>query len=62
MQSRAEWGRLYDPGVASTPQSSDSFILRFSELTEESPTRPRDALLRAFDIALSAFFLLVTLP
>ena len=54
-------GRLYDPGVASTPQSSDSFILRFSELTEASPTRPRDAALRAFDIALSAFFLLASL-
>ena len=62
MQSRAGWGRLYDPGVAMTPQSSDSFILRFSELTEASPTRPRDAALRAFDIVLSAFFLLVTLP
>src|SRR5207247_3218333 len=46
----------------STPQSSDSFILRFSELTEESPARPRDAVLRFFDIALSSFFLLVTLP
>ncbi len=45
-----------------TPQSSDSFILRFSELTEESETRPRDAALRAFDITLSAFFLLVLLP
>ena len=62
MQPRAGWGRLYDPGVASTPQSSDSFILRFSELTEESPARPRDAVLRFFDIALSSFFLLVTLP
>ena len=29
-------GRLYDPGVALTPQTSDSFILRFSELTEGS--------------------------
>jgi len=48
--------------VASTPQSSDSFILRFSELTEGSETRPRDAALRALDIVLSAFFLLVTLP
>jgi lipopolysaccharide/colanic/teichoic acid biosynthesis glycosyltransferase len=48
--------------VAITPQSSDSFIMRFSELTEGSETRPRDAALRAFDIALSAFFLLVTLP
>jgi len=62
MQPRAGWGRLYDPGVASTPQSSDSFILRFSELTEESSARPRDAVLRFFDIALSSFFLLVTLP
>jgi len=54
-------GSLYDQDVA-TPQSSDSFILRFSELTEESETRPRDAALRAFDITLSAFFLLVLLP
>ena len=61
MQPGAEWGRLYDQEVAITP-SSDSFILRFSELTEASPARPRDAALRAFDIALSAFFLLVTLP
>ena len=62
MQSEAGWGRLYDPDVASTPQSSDSLILRFSELTEESETRPRDAALRTFDVVLSAFFLLVTLP
>ena len=48
--------------MAITPQSSDSFILRFSELTEGSETRPRDAALRAFDIVISAFFLLVTLP
>jgi lipopolysaccharide/colanic/teichoic acid biosynthesis glycosyltransferase len=62
MQSGAGRGRLYDHGVASTPQSNDSFILRFAELTEGSEGRPRDAVLRAFDIALSAFFLLVTLP
>jgi len=61
MQVEAQWGRLYDLGVA-TPQTSDSFILRFSELTDGSETRPRDAALRAFDIILSAFFLLVTLP
>ena len=54
--------RLYDHGVAATPQSSDSFSLRFSELTEASPARPRDAALRALDIVLSAFFLLVSLP
>jgi len=61
MQVEAEWGGLYDPGMA-TPQTSDSFILRFSELTDGSETRPRDAALRAFDIVLSAFFLLLTLP
>jgi lipopolysaccharide/colanic/teichoic acid biosynthesis glycosyltransferase len=61
MQPGAGGGRLYDPEVAITP-SSDSFSLRFSELAEASPTRRRDAALRAFDIALSAFFLLVTLP
>jgi lipopolysaccharide/colanic/teichoic acid biosynthesis glycosyltransferase len=61
MQVEAEWGRLYDPGVA-TLQTSDSFILRFSELTDGSETRPRDAALRAVDIVLSAFFLLLTLP
>ena len=54
MQSGAEWGRLYDPGVASTPQSSDSFSLRFSELTEASPTRRRDAALRAFDMLVTS--------
>jgi lipopolysaccharide/colanic/teichoic acid biosynthesis glycosyltransferase len=62
MQFGVGWGRLYDQEVAITPHSSDSFILRFAELTEESETRPRDAALRAFDIALSLFFLLVTLP
>jgi len=62
MQLRVDWGRLYDPSVTSTPYSSDSFILHFSELTKASPTRPRDAVLRGFDIAFAAFFLLVTLP
>jgi lipopolysaccharide/colanic/teichoic acid biosynthesis glycosyltransferase len=61
MQAGAGRGRLYDPDVAITP-SSESFSLRFSELTEASPDRPRDAALRALDIALSSFFLLVTLP
>ena len=40
----------------------DSFIQRFSSLTEASPKRARDAVLRALDITLSAFFLFVTLP
>ncbi|TML97726.1 MAG: sugar transferase [Actinobacteria bacterium] len=51
----------YHRGVATTSQPSDSFILRFSELTEASPSRRRDAALRTLDIAFAGFFLLVTL-
>src|SRR6478672_598228 len=42
--------------------ASDSLTRRFAELTQASPARPRDALLRTLDILFSAFFLLVTLP
>ena len=42
--------------------ASDSLTHRFAELTEASPSRPRDAVLRTLDILLSAFFLLVSLP
>jgi lipopolysaccharide/colanic/teichoic acid biosynthesis glycosyltransferase len=42
--------------------ASDTLTRRFSELTEASPARPRDAVLRMLDVLLSAFFLLVTLP
>ena len=42
--------------------ASDTLTRRFSELTAASPARPRDAVLRALDILLSAFFLLVSLP
>ena len=41
---------------------SDSFVLRFSELTEASPPRLRDLVLRGLDIFFSALFLLVSLP
>jgi lipopolysaccharide/colanic/teichoic acid biosynthesis glycosyltransferase len=41
---------------------TDSFIQRFSALSEATPRRGRDLLLRALDIVLSAFFLLVSLP
>jgi lipopolysaccharide/colanic/teichoic acid biosynthesis glycosyltransferase len=54
---------LYDPAVASSqPRPSDSFILRFSELTEASPPRPRDLVLRALDVLLCSLFLLLALP
>jgi lipopolysaccharide/colanic/teichoic acid biosynthesis glycosyltransferase len=42
--------------------ATDSLTQRFSQLTEQSQSRPRDAVLRTLDIALSAFFLLVSLP
>jgi lipopolysaccharide/colanic/teichoic acid biosynthesis glycosyltransferase len=45
-----------------TPAPSDSFILRFAELTDASPPRPRDFVLRGLDILLAALLLLVTLP
>jgi lipopolysaccharide/colanic/teichoic acid biosynthesis glycosyltransferase len=42
--------------------ASDSLTRQFAELTQASPARPRDAVLRALDIVLSALFLLVSLP
>jgi len=40
----------------------ESFIQRFSALTEASPKRGRDVVLRGLDVALAACFLLVALP
>jgi lipopolysaccharide/colanic/teichoic acid biosynthesis glycosyltransferase len=54
--------RVYHRAVATSTQPSDSFVLRYSELTEATPSRPRDAALRALDILLSVFFLVSTLP
>jgi lipopolysaccharide/colanic/teichoic acid biosynthesis glycosyltransferase len=48
--------------VSTTSRSSDSFILRFAELTEASPARRRDAVLRTLDVVFAGFFLLATLP
>jgi lipopolysaccharide/colanic/teichoic acid biosynthesis glycosyltransferase len=42
--------------------ATNSLSRRFSELTEASAPRPRDALLRTLDVVFSAFFLLVSLP
>src|SRR5919198_3789447 len=47
---------------ASVVSPTDSFIQRFSALSEATPRRGRDIVLRALDILLSAFFLLVSLP
>src|ERR671937_1340325 len=47
---------------ASVVSPTDSFIQRFSALSEATPRRGRDLVLRALDIVLSAFFLLVSLP
>jgi lipopolysaccharide/colanic/teichoic acid biosynthesis glycosyltransferase len=41
---------------------SDSFVLRFSELTEASSPRLRDVVLRGLDLLLATLFLLLSLP
>jgi lipopolysaccharide/colanic/teichoic acid biosynthesis glycosyltransferase len=48
--------------VAAAPSPSDSLILRFSELTEASPARPRDTVLRTLDLVFALLFLLLSLP
>jgi lipopolysaccharide/colanic/teichoic acid biosynthesis glycosyltransferase len=48
--------------VVTAPRPSESFVLRFSELSEAAPARRRDLLLRVLDITLSGFFLVVMLP
>jgi lipopolysaccharide/colanic/teichoic acid biosynthesis glycosyltransferase len=40
----------------------DTFIRGYRQLALEAPQRPRDRVLRALDLALSALFLLVALP
>jgi lipopolysaccharide/colanic/teichoic acid biosynthesis glycosyltransferase len=49
--------RLYDPAMA-----RDALTKQFAELTQATPTRRRDVVLRTLDVVLSAFFLLVSLP
>jgi lipopolysaccharide/colanic/teichoic acid biosynthesis glycosyltransferase len=44
------------------PQPSESFVARFEELSSGSTKRRADLELRALDIGLSVFFLVVTLP
>jgi len=40
----------------------DTLVRGYRELARETPGRPRDILLRALDVVLSALFLLITLP
>jgi lipopolysaccharide/colanic/teichoic acid biosynthesis glycosyltransferase len=44
------------------PRIEDTLIRGYRELARETPARPRDALLRALDLVLSALLLVVTLP
>ena len=52
--------------IARVPDTSarieDTLILGYRELARETPARPRDVLLRALDVALSALFAVVALP
>src|SRR5438309_7632518 len=47
---------------ATTPRAEDTFIRGYRQLALETPARPRDVLLRALDVVLSALFLVLTLP
>ena len=47
---------------ATTPRAEDAFIRGYRQLALETPARPRDVLLRALDVLLSALFLLSALP
>jgi lipopolysaccharide/colanic/teichoic acid biosynthesis glycosyltransferase len=42
--------------------TEDTLVRGYRELARETPPRPRDVLLRALDVSLSALFLLVTFP
>jgi lipopolysaccharide/colanic/teichoic acid biosynthesis glycosyltransferase len=42
--------------------TEDTLVRGYQELARETPGRPRDAVLRALDIVLSALFLVVSLP
>ena len=42
--------------------TEDTLVRGYRELARGTPARPRDVLLRALDLVLSAFFLLISLP
>jgi lipopolysaccharide/colanic/teichoic acid biosynthesis glycosyltransferase len=52
---------VYDRG-RSVATPNESFIQRFATLTQATPRRARDGVLRALDITFSSIFLLLSLP
>jgi lipopolysaccharide/colanic/teichoic acid biosynthesis glycosyltransferase len=48
--------------VRSVATPNESFIQRFQTLTQATPRRTRDGILRALDVVLSSLFLLLSLP
>jgi lipopolysaccharide/colanic/teichoic acid biosynthesis glycosyltransferase len=42
--------------------TEDTLVRGYRDLAQETPSRPRDVLLRTLDVALSALFLVLTLP
>jgi lipopolysaccharide/colanic/teichoic acid biosynthesis glycosyltransferase len=48
--------------VRSVATPNESFIQRFHTLTQATPRRTRDGILRALDVVLSSLFLLLSLP
>jgi lipopolysaccharide/colanic/teichoic acid biosynthesis glycosyltransferase len=57
-----EGSSIRDVPETTAPRIEDTLIRGYRELARETPARPRDALLRALDLALSALLLVVTLP
>ncbi len=56
-------GGVYDPLVPeTTTRLEDTLVRGYRQLALDTPARPRDVLLRALDLILSALFLLVALP
>ena len=48
--------------MTETARLEDTLVRGYRQLALETPARPRDAVLRALDVAFSALFLLISLP
>jgi len=53
---------LYDRRVPETSRLEDTLVRGYRQLALDTPDRPRDVLLRALDIGLSALLLVISLP